>query len=92
MNHASICGTMMAAFMLVAMLVNAASQSALSNDVVTYDPELRFGMRFRIIDDPICHESSSDDNRVCVWKPSGESLNPAFAFQRHIAPTAGVMV
>ncbi|GFX54199.1 transposable element Tcb1 transposase [Trichonephila clavipes] len=35
---------------------------------------------------------SSDDNRVRVWRPRGERLNPAFALQRHTAPTAGVMV
>ncbi|GFW61189.1 transposable element Tcb1 transposase [Trichonephila clavipes] len=35
---------------------------------------------------------SSDHNRVRVWRPSGERLNPAFALQRHTAPTAGVMV
>ncbi|GFW56408.1 transposable element Tcb2 transposase [Trichonephila clavipes] len=35
---------------------------------------------------------SSDDNRVRVWIPRGERLNPAFALQRHTAPTAGVMV
>ncbi|GFS53002.1 transposable element Tcb2 transposase [Trichonephila clavipes] len=35
---------------------------------------------------------SSDDNRVCVWRPCGERLNPAFALQRHTAPTAGMMV
>ncbi|GFW39539.1 uncharacterized protein TNCV_3908481 [Trichonephila clavipes] len=34
MNHASICLTMMAAFVLDAMPVNAAFQSALSNDIV----------------------------------------------------------
>ncbi|KFM68770.1 Transposable element Tcb2 transposase, partial [Stegodyphus mimosarum] len=34
----------------------------------------------------------SDDNRVRVWRARGERLNPAFAVQRHIAPTAGVMV
>ncbi|GFV39143.1 transposable element Tcb2 transposase [Trichonephila clavipes] len=33
-----------------------------------------------------------DDNRVRVWRPRGECLNPVFALQRHIAPTAGVMV
>ncbi|GFV56024.1 transposable element Tcb2 transposase [Trichonephila clavipes] len=26
---------------------------------------------------------SSDDNRVSVWRPHGERLNPAFALQRH---------
>ncbi|GFX15733.1 transposable element Tcb2 transposase [Trichonephila clavipes] len=35
---------------------------------------------------------SSNDNRVRVWRPRGELLNPAFALQRHTAPTAGVMV
>ncbi|GFX40465.1 uncharacterized protein TNCV_1412751 [Trichonephila clavipes] len=34
MDHASICGTIMAAFVLDAMLVNTAFQSALSNDIV----------------------------------------------------------
>ncbi|GFU51890.1 transposable element Tcb1 transposase [Trichonephila clavipes] len=34
---------------------------------------------------------SSDDNRVRVWRPRGECLNPAFALQRHTTPTAGVM-
>ncbi|GFW01231.1 uncharacterized protein TNCV_4514301 [Trichonephila clavipes] len=34
MNHASICGTMMVTFVLDAMPVNAAFQSALSNDIV----------------------------------------------------------
>ncbi|GFU25191.1 transposable element Tcb2 transposase [Trichonephila clavipes] len=35
---------------------------------------------------------NSDDNRVSVWRPHVERLNPAFTLQRHIAPTAGVMV
>ncbi|GFT97499.1 transposable element Tcb2 transposase [Trichonephila clavipes] len=34
---------------------------------------------------------SSDDNCVRVWRPRGEPLNPAFALQRHTAPTVGVM-
>ncbi|GFT79064.1 transposable element Tcb2 transposase [Trichonephila clavipes] len=34
---------------------------------------------------------SSDDNRVRVRRPRGERLNPAFALQRHIAPTAGTI-
>ncbi|GFV77666.1 HTH_Tnp_Tc3_2 domain-containing protein [Trichonephila clavipes] len=33
-NHAAICGTMMAAFVLDAMPVNGAVQNALSNDIV----------------------------------------------------------
>ncbi|GFY33311.1 hypothetical protein TNCV_1897651 [Trichonephila clavipes] len=35
---------------------------------------------------------SSDGNRVRVWRPRGERLNPAFALQRHTVSTAGVMV
>ncbi|GFX44295.1 transposable element Tcb2 transposase [Trichonephila clavipes] len=31
-------------------------------------------------------------NRVRVWIPHDECLNPAFALQGHTAPTAGVMV
>ncbi|GFW25812.1 zinc finger BED domain-containing protein 5 [Trichonephila clavipes] len=34
---------------------------------------------------------SSGDNRVRVWRPHGERLNPAFALQRHTAPAAGVI-
>ncbi|GFV38746.1 transposable element Tcb1 transposase [Trichonephila clavipes] len=34
---------------------------------------------------------SSDDNRVRVWRPRGERLNPASALQRHTAPTAGAI-
>ncbi|GFU78205.1 transposable element Tcb1 transposase [Trichonephila clavipes] len=33
---------------------------------------------------------SSDDNRVRVWRPLGERLNPAFALQQHTATTAGI--
>ncbi|GFT28701.1 transposable element Tcb2 transposase [Trichonephila clavipes] len=33
---------------------------------------------------------SSDGNRVRVKRPRGECINPAFALQRHTAPTAGV--
>ncbi|GFV53548.1 HTH_Tnp_Tc3_2 domain-containing protein [Trichonephila clavipes] len=32
---------------------------------------------------------SSADNSVRVWRPRGKRLNPAFALQRHTAPTAG---
>ncbi|GFT60226.1 transposable element Tcb2 transposase [Trichonephila clavipes] len=35
---------------------------------------------------------SSDDNRLRVWRPRRERLNPAFALQQHTAPTAGAMV
>ncbi|GFT97950.1 transposable element Tcb1 transposase [Trichonephila clavipes] len=35
---------------------------------------------------------SSEDNRIRKWRHRGERLNPAFALQRHTAPTAGVMV
>ncbi|GFW66471.1 transposable element Tcb2 transposase [Trichonephila clavipes] len=34
----------------------------------------------------------NDDNRVRVWRPLDERLNPAFALQRHTAPKAGVMI
>ncbi|GFW62324.1 transposable element Tcb2 transposase [Trichonephila clavipes] len=34
----------------------------------------------------------SDDNRVRVWRPRGERLNPVFALHRHTTPTASVMV
>ncbi|GFX38794.1 transposable element Tcb2 transposase [Trichonephila clavipes] len=34
---------------------------------------------------------SSDDNRVRVWRPPGERLNPAFALKRHTTSTTGVM-
>ncbi|GFX59879.1 transposable element Tcb2 transposase [Trichonephila clavipes] len=34
----------------------------------------------------------SDGNRIRLWRPRGESLNPAFDLQRHTSPTAGVMV
>ncbi|GFS51543.1 transposable element Tcb2 transposase [Trichonephila clavipes] len=33
-----------------------------------------------------------DDNRVRLWRPWGEHINPAFALQRHTTPTADVMV
>ncbi|GFW82301.1 transposable element Tcb1 transposase [Trichonephila clavipes] len=46
----------LSAFVLDAMPVNAAFQSALSNDIVTYPPELWVELRFRILDDPICYE------------------------------------
>ncbi|GFW84780.1 transposable element Tcb2 transposase [Trichonephila clavipes] len=56
MNQASICGAMMATFVLDAMLVNVAFQSALSNDIGAYHQELWSGVQFRIMDDPICYE------------------------------------
>ncbi|GFX92982.1 transposable element Tcb1 transposase [Trichonephila clavipes] len=34
----------------------------------------------------------SDDKRVCVWRPLGERLNPAFTLRRHTSPTAGMIV
>ncbi|GFV45851.1 transposable element Tcb1 transposase [Trichonephila clavipes] len=46
---------------------------------VTFSDESRFNL-------------SGDDNRVCVWRPRGEGLNPVFALQRHTTPTAGVMI
>ncbi|GFV32284.1 transposable element Tcb2 transposase [Trichonephila clavipes] len=60
MNHASICGTMMAAFVLDAIQVNAAFQSG--------HPELWFGVRFRIMDNPICYELRQDNTRPHIAK------------------------
>ena len=56
MNHDSICGTMMAVFILDAMPVNVSFQSALSNDIMAEHPELWSGVRFRIMNDSICYE------------------------------------
>ncbi|GFU97589.1 uncharacterized protein TNCV_747531 [Trichonephila clavipes] len=56
MNHTSICRSMAAAFMLDAMQSNAAFQSALSIVIGTQHPELWFGVRFCIMDDPIYYE------------------------------------
>ncbi|GFX74155.1 transposable element Tcb2 transposase [Trichonephila clavipes] len=44
-----------------------------------------------VISDESRFNLSTNDNRVRVWRPRGERLNPAFALQRHTAPTAGVM-
>ncbi|GFX09856.1 transposable element Tcb1 transposase [Trichonephila clavipes] len=33
----------------------------------------------------------SDHNRVRAWRPRGKRLNPAFALQKHTAPTTGVI-
>ncbi|GFU61148.1 transposable element Tcb1 transposase [Trichonephila clavipes] len=35
---------------------------------------------------------SRDANHVYVWGPRGEHFSPAFALQRHTAPTAAGMV
>ncbi|GFS70614.1 transposable element Tcb2 transposase [Trichonephila clavipes] len=35
---------------------------------------------------------STDDNRVRVWRPCGERINPVFDLQRHTDATASVMV
>ncbi|GFW82423.1 uncharacterized protein TNCV_3819031 [Trichonephila clavipes] len=47
---------MVAAFVLDAMAVKAVFQSALLNNIVAYHPKLWFGVRFRIMDDPICYK------------------------------------
>ena len=44
MNHASFCETMMAVFVLDAIPVNDAFQSALSNDIVAEHPDLWSGV------------------------------------------------
>ena len=58
MNHFSICETIMAAFMSDVIYVKTAFQSVLSNHIVTEHPELRFGVQFRIMDDPLCNDST----------------------------------
>ncbi|GFS59413.1 uncharacterized protein TNCV_3725521 [Trichonephila clavipes] len=68
MNHASICGTMLATFVLDSMPVNAVFQSALSNDIVVKHPELCFGVGFRMMDDSICYELKQDNARPRVAK------------------------
>ncbi|GFV03803.1 transposable element Tcb2 transposase [Trichonephila clavipes] len=45
-----------------------------------------------ILNDESRFNLSSDDNRVGVWRPRGERINPVFSLQRYTAPTAGVMV
>ncbi|GFY09375.1 transposable element Tcb2 transposase [Trichonephila clavipes] len=45
-----------------------------------------------VISDESRFNLSSNDNHLRVWRPCGERLNPAFALQRHTAPTAGVML
>ena len=57
MNQTSVCKTMMAAFVLDAVPVNVIFQSASSNDIVVEHPGLESGVRFRIMDNPICYES-----------------------------------
>ncbi|GFS61089.1 transposable element Tcb2 transposase [Trichonephila clavipes] len=49
---------------------------------------LRNGTRFQ----ESRFDLSCDDNRVRVWRPRGERLNPAFALQRHTISTDGVIV
>ncbi|GFW28043.1 transposable element Tcb2 transposase [Trichonephila clavipes] len=58
---------------------SAGIQTAAEWNQVVFSDESRFNL-------------SSDDNRVRVWRPRGERLNPAFASQQHTAPKAGVMV
>ena len=45
----------MAAFVLDAMPINAAFQNTVPNDIVAEHPELWSGVRFCIMDDPICY-------------------------------------
>ena len=54
MNHVSICRTIIAAFVLDAMLFNTAFQSALSIDIMAEHPELWSEVQFRITADLIC--------------------------------------
>ncbi|GFW54328.1 transposable element Tcb2 transposase [Trichonephila clavipes] len=45
-----------------------------------------------VFSDESAFNLSNDDNRVHAWRPRNERLNPAFALQRHTAPTDGVML
>ena len=56
MYDSSVCGTMMTAFVLDAVPVSAAFQSAFSNDILAENKELWSGVRFRIMDNPISYE------------------------------------
>ena len=56
MYHASIWRTMMATFVLDAISVNDAFHNAISNDIVAEHLELWSGVRFCIMDDPVCYE------------------------------------
>ncbi|GFW05479.1 uncharacterized protein TNCV_436601 [Trichonephila clavipes] len=51
----------------------------------------RYGTRSSLATNPKLN-LGSDDNRVRVWRPRGERIKPAFALQRHTAPTAGIEV
>ncbi|GFV68009.1 hypothetical protein TNCV_1872911 [Trichonephila clavipes] len=51
---------------------------------------LQNGTRSSLVTNPDSNLSNYD-NSVRLWRPRGERLNPAFALQRHTAPTAGVM-
>ncbi|GFX56111.1 uncharacterized protein TNCV_3061971 [Trichonephila clavipes] len=59
---------MMTAFVLDAMPVNAAFQSALLNNEVALHLELWFGMRFILMDVPICYKLRQDNARSHVAK------------------------
>ncbi|GFW21058.1 transposable element Tcb2 transposase [Trichonephila clavipes] len=45
-----------------------------------------------VLSDEFRFNLSSGDNRVRVWRPRDERLNPAFALQQHTALTTVVMV
>ncbi|GFW05500.1 transposable element Tcb2 transposase [Trichonephila clavipes] len=45
-----------------------------------------------IFNDESGFDLSSLDNRVGVWRPRDERLNPTFALKRHTSPTACIMV
>ena len=77
MSHALVCGTMMSAFVLDAMPMNAAIQSTLSNDTVAEHTKLWSEVRFRIMDDPIWHEfrliSTATGTSVKYYSPKSFS-------------------
>ncbi|GFV18859.1 transposable element Tcb1 transposase [Trichonephila clavipes] len=46
--------------------------------------------KYVILSDESRFNLSCDDNRVCVWRPRCESLNPTFTLQRHTASSVEV--
>ena len=89
MNLASICVTIMAAFLFDAMMVNGSLQSVLTNDIVAEQPVLWYEVWFRIMNDPVCIElrAISIETSKSVKCYSGNlSLPSRHPFQQDNAP------
>ncbi|GFV12622.1 transposable element Tcb2 transposase [Trichonephila clavipes] len=69
------------------------AQDAIDRPVVKKTPSSTSAEWNQIVfSDEFKFNHSSDDNRVRVWRPRGERLNPAFVLQRHTASTTGGML